>query len=303
MCIKRNKKPILITGAPRSGTTWTGRIISLSTNVRYIHEPFNLDVGYKNTPIQYWLEFIDEDFSDIKQKEVLSFISSFYGIYNFQTYQYYSNIKSIRGIYHFLNEFRHRLYQRPLIKDPIAIMSTEWIYKKLNCNVVITIRHPAAFVASLLIKGWEFDFNNYLVQKNLMDKCLYDYTDDIVEFSKNRKSIIDQGILLWNTIYSIVYKYKKKYNDDWMFVKHEDLSKLPVEKFKDIFKYLNINFDSQVEKRIISSTTASKNTELERNSLENLCTWKSRLSPDEINNVKEKSFHVWNKFYSEDDWK
>ena len=34
-------KPILVTGAHRSGTTWVGKMLALAPGVAYIHEPFN----------------------------------------------------------------------------------------------------------------------------------------------------------------------------------------------------------------------------------------------------------------------
>lgn len=34
---------ILVTGAPRSGSTWVGNILSLDRRSAYIHEPFNKD--------------------------------------------------------------------------------------------------------------------------------------------------------------------------------------------------------------------------------------------------------------------
>ena len=34
-------KPILVTGAHRSGTTWVGRMLALAPGVGYVHEPFS----------------------------------------------------------------------------------------------------------------------------------------------------------------------------------------------------------------------------------------------------------------------
>ena len=41
----KNSKPILVTGSHRSGSTWTGRIISAAPHVGYIHEPFNIGIN------------------------------------------------------------------------------------------------------------------------------------------------------------------------------------------------------------------------------------------------------------------
>ncbi len=34
-------KPILVTGAHRSGTTWVGKMLALAPGVAYVHEPFS----------------------------------------------------------------------------------------------------------------------------------------------------------------------------------------------------------------------------------------------------------------------
>ena len=33
--------PILVTGAPRSGSTWVGNVLALDKRTGYVHEPFN----------------------------------------------------------------------------------------------------------------------------------------------------------------------------------------------------------------------------------------------------------------------
>jgi hypothetical protein len=38
--VGKNKRPILVTGAMRSGTTWVDGMIAFSPRVQYIHEPF-----------------------------------------------------------------------------------------------------------------------------------------------------------------------------------------------------------------------------------------------------------------------
>jgi len=199
-------------------------------------------------------------------------------------------------------DLKKRITDRTLIKDPIAIMSAEWLYNSMNCDVVISIRHPAAFIASLKVKKWEFDFNNYLNQDALMKRYLVYYYDEIREYSNNKKNIIEQGILLWNTIYATIHQYKEKYQNEWYFVRHEDLSNDPLIEFKNMFDYLNLEFHESVKDEIINSSTAKNESDLKRNSKENIFNWKNRLSEHEITLIKEKTKPTWTKFYTEKDW-
>ncbi len=294
------KKLILATGAHRSGSTWTGRIISSAPGVRYIHEPFNQ--RRENSPLIYWFEYLSENTDKKHQEKVKSYIESYYSISLKTTINRALRISSHKHFYHFMVDLKKRIADRTLIEDPIAIMSAEWLYNSMNCDVVISIRHPAAFIASLKVKKWEFDFNNYLNQDALMKRYLVYYYDEIREYSNNKKNIIEQGILLWNTIYATIHQYKEKYQNEWYFVRHEDLSNDPLIEFKNMFDYLNLEFHESVKDEIINSSTAKNESDLKRNSKENIFNWKNRLSEHEITLIKEKTKPTWTKFYTEKDW-
>ena len=51
--MKNIKKPIIISGIPRSGTTALGRILSSIEGFSMIYEPFNLNQGIKDIQFNY----------------------------------------------------------------------------------------------------------------------------------------------------------------------------------------------------------------------------------------------------------
>jgi hypothetical protein len=295
------KKNILVTGSHRSGSTWTGKVIAKAKNVRYVKEPFNIGNKRNNPPFSYWFEHLN-DASAIQQQKTRHYINSFNEILHFNNFKKNLKIWPLKEMYRFFLDIKHRITDRTIYKDPIAVMSAEWIFENYNWDIIVLIRHPAAFVASLKVKDWRFDFNNFLKQEKLMKNYLYDYKDIIEDYSKNRKDIIDQGILLWNTIHDTIDYYKKKYNDIWLFVKHEDLSKNTIPEFRKIFSKINLKFDDNVEKYLLESINSNKNSYLKRDSVKNIKSWKQRLSADEIERVKIGTRNVWTKFYSEEDW-
>lgn len=181
-------------------------------------------------------------------------------------------------------------------------MSAEWFYKNLNCAIIVSIRHPAAFVASLKIKGWEFDFNNFLQQRSLMNSYLENFRPEIEDLSRDKYEIIDQGILLWNAIYSTVKKYQMKYENQWLFIKHEDLSYHPLQEFEEIFDFLDLQFDEGVKNWVKETSQSNTKSGFKRNSVENIKEWKSRLNKSEIEYIKEKTYPLWSNFYTEEDW-
>lgn len=294
-----NRKPIIVTGAHRSGTTWVGQMIALNKQVRYIHEPFNIDEPRIHT-LKFWFEYVNIKDTPENQHEIYKYIDQ---ILDFNLPGIVNDIKSINGprdVPRFIKDSIKRINKRPLIKDPIAIMSIDWLVDQFNAKPVVLIRHPAAFVASLKVKEWKHTFDHFLSQDKLMD-LLEPYADQIKLYTETKPDIIDQGILLWNITYYRVSQYKSLY-PDWIYVRHEDLSIDPVEGFKEIYKRLDLNFTKKIEKKIIESTSAKKEGNLKRDSKKNISSWKKRLNDDEVNRIKQGTEKVAQNFYSNNDW-
>lgn len=309
--MKRSSKPILVTGSHRSGTTWVGQMISAAPHVAYIHEPFNpkVNVGMRPNPFKNWFEYIcDENSEDYAQviDEIISFKHPLSINRNFiETKKIKNAIRVIRnqGLY-----LMHKIHRdRPLIKDPIAFFSAEWLYKKYNMDVLVLLRHPAAFCSSLKIMNWEFDFNNFLKQPLLMERYLYPFEKEIREFAKNKKNVIEKGILQWNCFYSAIRIYREKY-PDWLFIKHEDLSNDPINQFESIYKKFDVEF-TQEAKRIIHESSGAHNPveqqkgyEYTRDSKKNIKSWKTRLTQKEISQIREETSEVAGSFYTDAEW-
>ena len=295
-------KNILVTGAHRSGSTWTGKIIAESNQVRYVQEPFNLAIKKYNAPLKYWFEHLNSE-TDVKhQEDVKKYLQKFYAT-SFQIqFQNFKKIRSIKNLYSFLLDSKRRSTCRTLFKDPIALMATEWFYTEMNCDVIVTIRHPAAFIASLKVKDWQFNFKNFLEQDMLMEKYLKPYQAEIIDQAHSKKNIIDQGILLWNILHATILYYREKYGNEWRFVKHEDLSLNPLNEFEKIFEFLQLNFSEEIKNKIKESTTSLVATIHKRDAKQNITTWQKRLSPEEITKIKSETQTVWEHFYSEADW-
>lgn len=296
-----NKKPILITGSHRSGSTWTGYVLAKAPNIKYVNEPFNVWLKHKGFPFKNWFAHMDKSASKQKQQQVEEYIKRFYK-FSFTQAIEGQKLYTLEGTYRAIRALRTRLYFRPLLKDPIAFFSAEWIYQTFQADVVVLVRHPAALVASLKVKNWTFDFNNLLRQPKLMDTYLSEFSTDIEAFSKENKSIIEQGALLWNIIYATVIKYKEKYNETWYFVTHEDLSKNPMDEFEKLCGFLNLSFTQKIKNHIEITTKSTIEKGHKRNSKANIKTWQERLTKEEIAYVKEQTKINWQHFYAETDW-
>ena len=195
------------------------------------------------------------------------------------------------------------------MKDPIAVFSSKWLAETFDMQVVVTIRHPIAFVASLKkANNWYFDYHNFINQPLLMEKYLTPWQDKIEEYAKRKPSRVEHGILFWNMVHSVLHQYQQEH-PDWIFIRHEDLSVNPQEEFSQLFSQLNIDYSDRIDEKIKLATSSSVENdqdislmELKRNSLNNLLSFKERLDKDEIQQINKETKQISQLFYPEDKW-
>jgi len=301
--------PILVTGAHRSGSTWAGRMLAADSQTAYISEPLNVlhRPGIYGAKVKYWYQYIcDENEGD--------YLPAFHQLLDFD-YHLLDAIRSIRSPKDFLRMgrdftiFYNALMrgQRALIKDPFAVFSAQWFAKKLNCRVVVTVRHPAAFVSSLQRLGWSFEFNDLLNQPLLMRDHLEKYRDEML--STKADDVIGQASLLWKMIYASVHA-SRQLDPGLIAVRHEDLSRDPVNRYHDLYSKLDLEFTPRVQKFIENASSSENPTELSRkkthsvklDSLANIKNWKKRLSKEDITRIRKMTEEVSYLYYSDEEW-
>ncbi|MFC1738281.1 sulfotransferase [Planctomycetota bacterium] len=302
-----NTKPILVTGSHRSGSTWTGRMLALSSNIAYIHEPFNLEHrrGICKAEFRYWFPYICDENEHLYLRYIYNCLHFRYNIL-----EEFRDTELLKDLFRLLRDYiRFKKYKilkkRPLVKDPIAVFSAGWLAKRFNMDVVVLIRHPAAFAGSLKKARWNHPFDHFLQQPLLMQHYLMKYKSEIEEYSKREKDTVDQAILLWNLIHHMILKYRENH-PDWIFIKHKELSESPIEEFGKLYNKLGISFSMDIQRKIkvfsFAGPEKDNSDKLRRDSKSNIWSWKTRLTGEEIQRVKEKTHGIARAFYTEEDW-
>ena len=302
-------QPILVTGAHRSGTTWVGKMLALDANTGYISEPLNVlhRPGVFRATVKHWYTYINDG-------NTSDYLPAFRELLNFQ-YHTWLEIQSVRSHRDFLRMGRdfHTFFigsmhgQRALLKDPFAVFSTPWFAQKLNCQVVITVRHPGAFASSLKRLNWPFDFHDLLDQPMLMRDHLG--ADRAEMESIKPDDIIGQSALLWRMIYRFVHSTRSLF-PDIKIVRHKDLSLDPVEGYKKLYESLGLTFTEKVRNVILNASSSDNPTELSTNKVHsvkldsraNVNNWKKHLSDDEIKRIRKMTEEVSHLFYSDNEW-
>lgn len=273
------KDSILVTGSHRSGSTWVGRVLALSGEIRYVQEPFNRETnpelaGYRLNNM--FAHAADEATAHLKE--------------------------------HYLAHLQLTPGERLLIKDPIAVFSAPWMQDTFRIKVVCLVRHPAAFVSSLLKWQWEFHFGYLTAQPQLMAKLRPELREQVQLFARERQEPLDQACLLWNVIYSWVADLKPT-RRKWVLMTYESLAEQPVRRFRRLFRKLGLSWSSQIAAEIEAMSGLDQPDETDdpgfksRNARALKSVWQSRLHPDQIESIKRQTSPYWNKFYHKKHWK
>ena len=189
----------------------------------------------------------------------------------------------------------------------MSIFSADWFAKKLGAQVLVFIRHPLAFCSSLKIKNWTFSFGEFLNQPNLMESHLFAYENEIAEFSRTQRPLIEQAALLWNCFHHVIRNYETEH-PYWVYRRHEILSLAPIKEFEGLYEILNLKFTKNCREQIRKATgchnpveQVSKN-EFFRNSSQSIVNWKNRLDRDEVSTILRNTEELADHFYPEPFW-
>ena len=286
-------------------------MLSAGKGTAYISEPLNLyhRPGVFDAPVNYWYTYICEDNQD-------EYLHSFQEMLQlkYHTRAEIRSLRSVKDIGRFLRDcssfFLGRLReQRVLVKDPFAVFSAPWFEAELGCQIVIIVRHPAAVASSLRRLKWSFDFDQLLSQNLLMREHLAPFREEMLAATNERSDILDRACLLWRVVYSVVAHFQSQF-DTFNIVRHEDLSREPMESFRSLYSQLKLGFSPQAVKTITSSSKTGNPRERPDNSIyttqldsqANIQNWKTRLSAGEIERIHSQTRDTACLFYADDTW-
>ncbi len=303
------KKHIYITGSHRSGSSWVGRMLSISGEfLMRDEEIFNVASEIGCQPFPWMYTYISQE----NEKQFYPYIQKCVDM----KYDFFKSLSKIESLRDFgrvtkrkfrslFRQFNSRFPQ--IFIEPIGLFSTEWFAKKFNTHVIVVIRHPASFVSSLKRLNWGFNFNHFLDQKNLMKRYLFRFEKEIQNHPQ-RPDIIGMGILQWKALYGTVEILTREH-PEWIFVRHEDLASAPIEEFRKLYEKFNLSFTKKTEEIMNLYTSPlnvvefhGKKDNSRRDSRKTVDIWKSRLTAAEIDRIRREVEPISRSFYNDHDW-
>ena len=179
---------------------------------------------------------------------------------------------------------------KPVMKDPIALFSAEWLQDRFMLQPVIVVREPVAFVGSLKDRDWTFDFAHWADQPLLLSEVAAPWRDQINAAVSASLDIVDQGILQWNVFYDFVADLRDR-RPDTVVVSYERLAGDAATEVPALFDRLGLAFGPSQQAAVAELTTAGGShgasaIDVHRRSDEVLDTWQERLDQDAVARVR-----------------
>ncbi|RKZ04828.1 hypothetical protein DRQ21_01665 [Candidatus Fermentibacteria bacterium] len=305
------KRHILVTGIHRSGTTFVGKMLSSAPGTGYVQEPFNPEYGV--TGVDLWYPYIRQGHvSESYYAEIVRNIVSGHAVYRKKSadgdHFFKKTGKRLLGSRDYLQYLASTKMpgsRRLIIKDPLASLSSEWMHKKFDMDVIILLRHPAGFIASTQRLGWNYYFlSDIMTQTQLMEEYLHEI---LAPFNIASMKQWQKGALLWQCIYSILDVYAER-NPSIKIVRLEDISLAPEEMFRELHKHLELPFTKKTAHKIQESTGSNnpvnapggKVHHLQRNSRQLSNAWKRSINRNMAIEIRKLAGPVGEKYYGKD---
>jgi hypothetical protein len=254
--------PVLVTGLPRSGTSWVGKMLQAGGELVYVNEPMNpahppgRSPGVLDANVEHYFHYICD-------RNGGPWLVAFRDTVALR-YRLLAELRRNRRPYDlaraakYLAAFTRGRYrgQGALIDDPYAVMSVAWLVENVGVRAVVLVRHPVAFVGSWRKLGWSVDPGELLDQPLLLADHLEPFREQLRSL-RGSSDWLATSCLLWCAAYTVVDSVRRAH-PGVILQRHEDLSRDPVQQFRALYDALGLRWTDRVEERVRGATAGTR---------------------------------------------
>lgn len=312
-------QPLVVTGLPRSGTSWVGKMLEAGDRHVYVNEPLNPSHPPGGSPgvlaaeVEHYFQYISEESEAVWGRAFERTLDLRYGLA--------AELRRNRRPYDLARAARYatsftvgRLRGRQaLVDDPYAIFAVPWLVERFAVAAVVLVREPVAFVGSWRALGWQVDTAELLAQPRLMRDLLEAHRAELTRLAGS-DDWLGSACALWRATYAAVDTFAD--HPRVHVVRHEDLAAEPLQGFSRLYEVLGIPWTRSAETTIRDATsgTSSSTSRPFRWSLSSglsrtafrpmassssLGTYRQRLTTAEIARVRDLTDDVRSVYYGD----
>lgn len=308
---------LLVTGLPRTGTSWAGKMLEASGELVYINEALNPGHPPGHSP-GVLDATVTRQFQYISPKHDQQWRTAFADTLALR-YRLGAELRRNRSPYDLARAAKYltaftagRLRgRRAMLDDPFAILSTQWLVERMGCQAVVLVRDPVAVVGSWRALGWTIHFHELLEQPDLIGEHLAGYTDRMRQLIGS-PDWLARSCLLWEMTYAVVDRAFRPL-PGVQVVQYEALVRSPLEGFQALYASLGLSWSERAGTLVRQATTGSDRSNgahvwslaggLSRTAYRPMApatalgSYQSRLTPAEIQRVRALTGEVARLFY------
>jgi hypothetical protein len=298
---------ILVTGLHRSGTTFVGDVLRRA-GLFQVFEPMNRDYG--SVLVDRWKPHPDSVTRDGRAYREVADAMITRRIRWKPALQSRHAVARAAGCALGLHR-RALAYQlgwlaqawrprRRLFKDPDLVFFADDLERRHGFQVVILVRHPCAFYASVKRLGWRFPLDELLEQRALVERHLARYAEHL---AVRPRSHAEEAAILWLFVYSTLRDLLAG-NPRLLLLRHEDVAERPLPTFKALCRRLGLDFDARLAARLARATggrrvaaRANRAHDLVRDARALASHWTQALDPGEVKQIRGVVEPVYGFYY------
>ena len=286
-------RPLFITGNGRSGTSWIGEALGYGPGKLYYREPCHPNRNGLSTEQAdaVWSRYVPANSQDPFFDRTLN--DAFNG-------QWWSQ----SGLAPNALKARFLTSPRIIIKEVAAFLSLEWVSARWSPDVLMIIRHPGAYVASVNNLDQQAEelsrFENLRNNPVLHKKYLAPFAEHLASL-KHPAEVTSAS---W-AIRNFIVLQDHKAHPEWALIKYEDVATDPLSQFEALYKRFDLDWSDHISswvKEKSTSESAGKFT-TSRNSASRIHAWKAKLDAEQIDQIRNAIAPFDLPYYDNDaDW-
>jgi hypothetical protein len=248
-----------VTGIPRGGTTFVGRILSAPLSVDFIHEPFNPDCSIEGID-QLYLYTREGLPNEPAVGQAVRSLRDYRA--RLRTGHYENDrmlARLVKPIVGSRGPFYYRLarfnpwHEVCLVKDPVGCLLTEYVVDRFGFQGMVVLRHPVGVADSFNRLG--LDANRGLAalrsQLGFVEDYLTPEDQQLVAQTYDDPRVA--AAVLWRMLWRGLGHQANA--TDTPVLRLEDLSARPVEEFRHLYDHFDLPWSSRVEREIVHMTS------------------------------------------------
>ncbi len=251
---------LLVTGMPRSGTSWVGKMLEAGGGVVYVNEPMNPRhppgrcPGVLDAAVRHYFHYICPDNETVWLAAFRRTAGLRFGMGRELRANHRPSDIARAAKYAAGFGVGRALGRRAMLDDPYAVLSVGWLDDRVLGAAVVLVRDPVAVVGSWLALGWSVDTMELLSQPLLMRDHLEPLRAELTAVAGSADRLATASVL-WKAVYTVVREVAAS-RPRVLVRRYEDLAADPLQGFEELYAATGLVWTERAADRVRVATGA-----------------------------------------------